>query len=61
LQWPTLFSRRREGKEGGREKLIAGAPSLAVEEHARLHRDEMVKCIECHPKNHKYLILLTFW
>jgi hypothetical protein len=56
-----LFSRRREGKEGGREKLIAGAPSLAVEEHARLHRDEMVKCIECHPKNHKYLILLTFW
>jgi len=33
------FSRWREGKEGGREKLLAGAPLHIAGKHAPPHRD----------------------
>jgi len=35
LQWAAWFSRRREGKEGGREKPLTGAPPQAAS-HTRL-------------------------
>jgi len=39
LQWLARFSRRREEKEGGREKPPARAPSHAVFAHIPHHRD----------------------
>jgi len=39
LQWSTWFSRWREEKEGGREKLLVGAPPSAVKEHVPHQRD----------------------
>ena len=39
MQWPTWFSKIKEGKEGGREKLIAGVPLRAVGEHSLHHLD----------------------
>jgi len=34
LQWPTRFSKWREGKERGREKLLADTPPHAAGKHA---------------------------
>jgi len=41
LQWSTCFSRWREGKEGGREKLLINAPLRAIAEHTPHHHDRV--------------------
>jgi len=39
LQWPACFSRWREGKEGGREKLLVGASPRTADKYASHHHD----------------------
>jgi len=58
LQWPTWFSKIREGKEREREKLITGVPLRAVGEHSPHHLDGGG---EAHQKPSWNVISSTVW
>jgi len=58
LQWPIYFSRRREGKEGGREKVLVGAPLHAAGKHASHHHD---KGGEAHRMSPRTATFGTMW
>jgi hypothetical protein len=58
LQWLAWFSKTREGKEEGKEKLIAGVPLRAVGEHLPHHLDEGG---EAHQKQYWKAIFSAVW